>query len=145
MPLPVYSSMPLIEGNGPILDTDGCISNIGYKCNPVTKTASYTCIAADSGTRFNNRGAAGAVTFTLPAVATSAGLEYWFEAAVLAQNFIVTAPAGTLCAYNNNAATSITLSTAGNIAGASVHVFCDGTKWLSGVRIENIGVTITVS
>ncbi|MGA4923433.1 hypothetical protein, partial [Bacillus subtilis] len=36
----------------------------------VAKTADYTLIASDSGTIFTNQGAAGAVNFTLPALAS---------------------------------------------------------------------------
>jgi hypothetical protein len=52
----------------------------------VTKTASYTIQAAESGTIFTNTGATGAITFTLP-VATP-GLRYSFVVGV-AQNLIV--------------------------------------------------------
>jgi hypothetical protein len=146
MPIPSgFSSMPTIEANVPALDATNCISSLASKVNYVTKTASYTCTRADSGTHFSNLAAAGAVTFTLPAVATSAGCVYWFHTAVAAQNLLVTAPAGTLVAYNNAAATTISLVTAGNIAGACIHAFCTGTKWIAAVRLENIGVTITVA
>jgi len=137
--------MSLMEGMTPGVDADGCIPSFAPKVNYVTKTAAYTCKVSDSGTHFSNLGAAGSVTFTLPAVALSTGVEYFFHTAVAAQDVVVTAPAGTLVAYNNAAATSISLVTAGNRAGACIHVFCDGTKWLSGVRLENIGVTITVA
>lgn len=40
------------------------------------KTAAYTVTAAESGKRFTNTGASGAIAFTLPAAAI--GLEYWF-------------------------------------------------------------------
>jgi hypothetical protein len=145
MPTPNYSTMSLHAGITPSVDQDHAIPNVATKVNYLTKTAAYACTRGDSGTHFSNLGAAGSVTFTLPAVATSAGCEYWFHTAVAAQNLVVTAPAGTLVAYNNVAATSVSLVTASNIAGACIHVFCDGTKWLSGVRIENIAVTITVA
>jgi len=91
-----------------------------------TKTAAYTCTVADSGTWFNTKGAGGTVVFTLPAVATSAGVHYRFTAAA-AQILTVTAPAGTLVTYNNAAATSISTGTV-NI-GHGFELICDGAFW----------------
>lgn len=92
----------------------------------VTKTASYTCTVADAGTWFNTKGAAGTVVFTLPAVATSAGVHYRFQAAAN-QVVTVTAPAGTLVTYNNAAATSVSTGTV-NI-GHGFELVCDGSFW----------------
>lgn len=52
----------------------------------VSKTANYTVLAANSGTTFNNIGATGAVTFTMPTPV--AGLEYVFVVAA-AQNMVL--------------------------------------------------------
>jgi len=145
MPNPNYTPMSLMEGMTPGIDADGSIPSFAPKVNYVTKIAAYTVKVHESGTHFSNSGAAGSVTFTLPAVASSAGCVYWFHAAVAAQNLVVTAPAGTLVAHNNATATSVSLQTGGNIAGGCIHVFCDGVKWFSAVRIENIAVTITVA
>jgi hypothetical protein len=98
------------------------------------KTASYTCTAADSGTLFTTTGASGAVTFTLPAVATSTGVWYEFVNTV-GQNMIITAPADTLVAFNDATATSLTYSQASELIGASCKVTCDGTKWLLQVHL----------
>ena len=92
----------------------------------VTKTANYTVTAADSGTWFNTKGAGGTVVFTLPAVATSAGLRYRFQAAA-AQILTVTAPAGTLVTYNNAAATSVSTGTVH--IGHGFDLYCDGAFW----------------
>ncbi|MFA5936484.1 MAG: hypothetical protein WC822_01255 [Candidatus Paceibacterota bacterium] len=93
------------------------------------KTASYTCTVADSGTLFTTTGGTGACTFTLPAVATSAGVWYEFVNTV-GQNMVITAPADTMVAHNDATATSVTFSEAGFLIGASCKVTCDGTKWL---------------
>lgn len=108
---------------------------------PVAKTTSYSCLAADTGKTFTTTGAAGAVTFTLPAVASNAGLTFQFINTV-AQTMAVTAPAGTLVAFNNGAATTATWSTAGNLYGAACHVVCDGTKWL---LFQDSPCTVTVT
>jgi hypothetical protein len=86
------------------------------------KTADYTVVAADHGGYFETTGAAGAVNFTLPALANvSPGWEATFFNTVN-QNLTVTAPAGKLVAFNNAAATSVALSTAGNKIGSGFRI-----------------------
>lgn len=93
------------------------------------KTASYTVTAADNGTLFTNRGAAGAVNFTLPATPTK-GLRYGFFV-VADQNVTVTAGAvNTMIAFNDLDADAIAYTTAGERLGAMVEVIGDGTSWL---------------
>lgn len=113
---------------------------------PVTaKTADYTvAVATDpSGACFTNRGAGGAVVFTLPAVTKQmAGTRYRFKG-VANQSFTVAGTAGEVVAFNNAAATSLACSTAGQKIGAVIEAECDGTSWiLSGV---SVGVTYTVA
>lgn len=122
------TDMPLVRGLAPGLDSDKCISNIMYKNNTKAQTTSVTLKMEDSGKVFSTIGAAGAVTFTLPAVATSRGCTYTFINGV-DQNMVITAPAGTLVADGNAAATSATFSTASHKIGGACHVICDGTKW----------------
>jgi len=98
------------------------------------KAASYTCTVADSGTMFTTTGASGAVTFTLPAVATSTGVWYEFVNTV-GQNMVISAPADTLVAFNDATATSLTYSQASELIGASAKVTCDGSKWLLQVHL----------
>lgn len=108
------------------------------------KTTSYTITPADKcGTLFTNRGAAGAVTFTLPApTAVPAGTWYEFLGHA-AQNIIVAAPtADTLVTLNDAAADSIAMQTAGQIIGALLKVRNDGTQWFA--VGETVGVTYTV-
>lgn len=109
-----------------------------------TKTASYTLVATDNFTLFDNTGAAGAVTFTLPAIAN--GYCFGFHGSV-AQNLIVTSNEGSnIVALNNATASTLTFSTGGQQIGAMVIVFSNpaGTKWY----VENVSAgaaTITVS
>lgn len=105
---------------------NGSAFPIGSVWPTATKTANYTCTAADSGTWFNTKGAGGTVVFTLPAVATSAGYHYRFTAGAN-QIVTVTAPAGTLVTYNSAAATSVSTGTV-NI-GHGFEVVCDGSFW----------------
>ena len=70
--VPTCTGGQFVEGPG----TCGTPSASGGARVEVTKTSSYLVAAGDAGTDFNNAGAAGGVTFTLPA--WSAGLNYCF-------------------------------------------------------------------
>lgn len=115
-----------------------------FRRTVTAKTADYTLLSADSGGVFTTRGAAGAVIFTLPAVATSTGFEYTFINSA-DQNMTVTAPAGTLVAFNNVGATSIAFSTATEKIGGAVKVVCDGTKWFAQVLLGAETQTPTIA
>lgn len=108
----------------------------------VAKTANYTIgtVATDVvGTVFTNRGAAGAVTFTLPSPTAGA---YYFFASVVAQTMTISAGAGLGVTVNNAAAASIAYSTAGQQIGSFAVAIADGTQWL----LVNIGTnTATVA
>jgi len=93
------------------------------------KTASYSLLESDSGGLFTTTGASGAVTFTLPAVSGSAGLNYWIFNTV-DQNIIITGPADTLVVKNDAAADSLTHSTSNEKIGQSFFIVGDGSKWL---------------
>lgn len=136
--------MPLWNGMTPGLNAIKQVENIAMRVKTVAKTASYTCKVEDSGIVFTNRGAGGAVVFTLPAVADSTGVVYFFMNCVLAQDLTISAPAGTLVAFNNIAATSIAFSTASQRAGGGAMLVCDGTKWLAFV-MANVGATVTIA
>jgi hypothetical protein len=140
--------MGTLNGLSPAVDATGRLTSIGYKVPVKSVTAAaYTCARGESGTHFVLNGAASG-TFTLPAVATSTGCEYFFMADATTYTITITAPAGTLVAYNNIAATSIAISTASKIIGNLIHVFCDGAKWISAVEMGKIvagGCIVTVS
>lgn len=104
---------------------------IGGYLQTVAKTANYTVVnGQDNDTHFTTTGAAGEVDFTLSAPAK--GNRFRFSNTV-GQTMKVIAPAGKLVTFNNNAATSITFSTAGNLIGASVEIVADdtGSKWIA--------------
>lgn len=99
----------------------------GHKVNVVAKTSSYTVLDSECWTIFTTEGAAGAVTFTLPAATD--GLIYFFAAAE-DQNMIIASPvADTIISFNDVEADSVEFSTAGNKAGAFAIAFSDGSKW----------------
>lgn len=109
----------------------------------IPKATSYTVVAGtDSGTHFTTRGAAGAVTFTLPAVAKGNRFRFTNE---VDQNMTVTGPASTLVTFNNAAATSVAVSTASQKIGATFDIVANdnGTKWIVLTRVQ--GHTVTVA
>lgn len=111
----------------------------------VAKTASYTVNPSvdRDGTEFTNRGATGAVTFTLPV--PNAGLigAYYAFNGVADQTITVSAGASNGIAVNNAAAASLSASTAAQKIGARIVASCDGTSWL--LRGAAVGVTYTVA
>lgn len=115
----------------------------------IAKTASYAISVVNDRTytRFTNRGAGGAVTFTLPPMPAAnpgryIGWRYQFYV-VADQSFIIQAAAGKLVAFNNAAATSITINTGGQRIGAKVETVWDGTSWLC--ELGSVGDTYTIA
>ena len=109
------------------------------------KTASYTVVAADSGSIFTNAGDADDIEYTLPALAT--GLHFWF-CQDTDNELKVTSPEGNnIVAYNDATATSIAYTTASEQIGAVVYFFCDGTVWRYLAQAGGTGAehTITVA
>lgn len=104
------------------------------------KTADYTVKAYESGTLFTNRGATGAVNFTLPNTVYQ-GLSFGFYAAAN-QNLKVTAATGdTMVAFNDAAADSVSYETASEKIGGAFDVISDGTGWLVFPRLFSQGGT----
>lgn len=101
------------------------ILNLAKKLFAVAKTADYTVTANDSGKVLTNRGASGAVTFTLPTPAN--GL--WFIFAGLADQNIVIAATGKIVSLNDATADTLTASTSSEKIGAVMIVVSDGTSW----------------
>lgn len=122
------------------LDTGG-----GIKAYIKAKTADYQIVTVTdpSGTLFTNRGAVGAVTFTLPAVAQGLKGTFYEFRGLANQTFTVAAAAGTVATFNNAAATSVACSTGGQKIGACIRAFCDGTSWF--VEGTTVGVAYTVA
>lgn len=113
----------------------------------VSKTASYTILPTDQGTDWNNAGASGAVTFTLPAPSPALlGVRHRFMG-VADQNIIVaTATADTLITKHDAAADSIALQTSSEKIGGVIEAICinnGGTyQWLA--FGASVGHTFTV-
>jgi hypothetical protein len=138
------TSMSLWNGMTVGLNAIKQIEGIAMRVKVVAKTASYTCKIEESGTVFTNRGAGGAVTFTLPTIADSAGVVFYFMNCVLAQDLTISAPSANMVAFNNITATSIAFSTASQRAGGGAMLVCDGVKWLAFV-MANVGATVSIA
>lgn len=130
----------------------GLLDNVaGFKKPvPVAKTANYTVLAPAgatagdaSGTPFTNRGAVGAVTYTLPAPAQAIRGVFYDFIGVADQTFTVSAGAGLGVAFNNAACASLACSTGGQKIGAKIRATCDGTSWI--LEGCTVGVTFTVA
>lgn len=111
----------------------------------ISKTANYTILSTDNCTLFDNTGATGAVTLTLPAITNGffTGIK-----AIAAQNFALTSNEGSnIVADNNASASTLTLSTANHIIGGGVYVFSNpgATKWISVYYGSGTGNTVTVA
>jgi hypothetical protein len=109
-----------------VLDAAG-----GPKMNVKPKSASYTIVAADdpSGTIFTNRGAAGTITFTLPAPSQALeGVYYDFYTVVAQIIAVATATVDTLITHADATADDLRTSAA---IGVALRVVCDGTSWIA--------------
>lgn len=109
-----------------------------------SKTAAYTVVANDNFTMFDNVGASGAVTFTLPTLANG----YMFGFRVQAdQTITVASSEGTnMIALDNASASSVAFSTGSQRIGGMVWVYSNpgATKWI--VENHSAGTnTITVA
>lgn len=113
--------------------------------NVEAKTADYTLTANDWGKFFTNRGAAGAVTFTLPTAASTAPGFYADFFVVANQNVIVAGTAGEVVAFNDATANSVAFSTADEKVGGGLRAVCDGTSWLMFVYLGAETQTPTVA
>jgi hypothetical protein len=109
-----------------------------------SKTANYSVLPTDNFSMFDNIGATGAVTFTLPPIANG----YLFGFRVQAdQNVLVTSnEGGNIVAFNNASANTLAFQTGGARIGGNLTFYTNAaaTKWI----IENNSAganTITVS
>ena len=124
---------------------DNIIGNSWFEWNRFqTKTAAYTVVAADNFSLFDNVGAAGAVTFTLPAIAN--GFQFGFRVAADQSVTVASAEGANMIAFNNAVANSVAFSTGGARIGGMVVVYTNpaGTKWI--VENRSAGAnTVTVA
>ena len=127
MPYPNQQTvMPTHGGLAAGLDALMRIGNIQFTVNTVQKVANYTCLPTDSGTFFS--AATGAVTFTLPATATSAGWWAMFANTVDAA-MAVSAPTAILVFDGNATRTTLTWTVTSHKQGGMGLFYCDGTNW----------------
>lgn len=93
------------------------------------KTASYTVTADDNGKELTNLGAAGAITFTLPAI--EAGLKFRFRNRSSGNNITISrAGSDTISTSSDDAATSVSLNTLGTTT--VIYANAAGNKWYHG-------------
>lgn len=146
MPLPStrQSHMDVFHGKAPCIDDNHQIDDISFMVNVVAKTADYSVLVKESGTCFTTTAATGGVNFTLPAVASSTGCVYWF-ASEADFEFMVSAPAGTMVAFNNAAATSIAYTTSTQEIGQGMMCVCDGTLWYAFLYSGQTDSAVTVA
>jgi hypothetical protein len=109
-----------------------------------TKTANYSVVASDNFSLFDNTGAGGAVTYTLPSIANG----YFFGFRVQTdQNVIVQSLEGSnVIALNNASATSVAFQTGSGRIGGMFYIYSNpaANKWI----VENASAgsnTITVA
>lgn len=109
----------------------------------VAKAANYTVTELDNNVFFTNRGASGAVTFTLPALPKKF-LRFGFYVAADQTVTIAGAVDNQMIAFNDLDADSIAFSTSAEKLGTFVEIFGDGTNWLSIVHLPAETVTPTI-
>lgn len=100
------------------------------KLGVVVKTSSYTITTADFGTVFTTRGAAAAVTFTLPAASSLNTGEWVLFINVADYNMMVEGADEGLVVFNNLTADNILFGTASEKIGGALLAISDGTSWV---------------
>lgn len=97
----------------------------------LSKTGNYQLLTTDNGSFCTNAGAAGPVTFTLPAIAANYRFGFYV---VAGQNLLVTSKeGGNIVAFNNAAANTLAFQTAGQLIGGCLILQSNelGTLWYS--------------
>lgn len=94
-----------------------------------TKTADYTIVAADNFSQFDNSGASGAVTFTLPTLAN--GYLFGFRGVANQSITIASAAGDDMVVFNDASADSVAFSTSSEKIGGGCIVYSNpaATKW----------------
>lgn len=138
------ASIVLQPNSAALISSDGTnywaivVSSPNVSLSLATKTSNYTVLATDNGIHFDNQGASGAVTFSLPAAA--AGRTYSF-AVFASQTLEVLAHSGDLIAYGNTIG-----STGGNLSINTPYSFVtieahSGGVWLVTSMVGNWNLT----
>lgn len=130
----------------PGLNANGQIPNIAFLFKIVAKTAAYSCVEAESGTIFTTEGATAAVTFTLPAPAsTTSGTWFIFYNAEDINMTVASGTADLMIAFNDVEADSVAFSTTSEKVGNGVLCVCDGAKWLAMLFLGADSSTVTIA
>jgi hypothetical protein len=95
----------------------------------VAKTADYTMTPSDFGKVFTTRGAAAAVTFTLPAASTPNKGSWCLFYNAVNQNMSVAGPDEGLTAFNDASCDTVAFVTSSEKIGGAILAISDGTKW----------------
>lgn len=98
------------------------------------RTASLTLTADDNNVLFTNKGAAGSITFTLPAVASSQGLRFGF-AGMAAQDIVITSPTATTLLGEGTLGTSLTMAGGTGRGGLIEILGMDGSFYLAAAHL----------
>lgn len=124
---------------------DGFVDADNFVRVVAPKTSNYTVTVADNNTIFTNRGASGAVNFTLPTI--ERGLRYTFFAEENQPITITSATADTLVVYNDNAADTVSFNTTGEIIGGAFTVVANdnASKWLVLTNLASKVQTVTIT
>jgi len=123
--------MGLAKGKAPEVDVNGILRNLIFSRRHVSKVAAYTVLAKETGTYFNTTGATTAITFTLPAI-SEGPWEFKFINSVDLAMTVASGTADTMIGFNDVDLDSIAASTSGEMIGAIINAYCDGTKlWVS--------------
>lgn len=129
---------------------DQLYNNTNPWINVIPKTASYTVKVSESGTEYVNTGAAGTITFTLPALLDAnsnpvcKGVLYRFTTTA-AQAIAVARAGSDTVIYYNDAAHGTATTTAK--VGLTLEVRTDdtGTKWIYTLVSGVVGTDVTMS
>lgn len=119
--------MPVFQGRAPGVNKYGQIDLMQWTPKVVTKAASYTVLASESGTIFVTTGATAAVDFTLPAITDGP----WYYMFICGADFnmnVSSATADTLVTFNDLAADDIGYETSSMKIGGAVIAVSDATS-----------------
>lgn len=125
------------DGHAVAVDSDGIVRNFLFSPRFITKTASYTVQARETGTVFVTTGATAAVVFTLPAISASYPFVFTFINGADVDMTVATGTVDTLVAYNDLAADSIAFSTSSEKIGGVVDIWSNGVSVFGAVRTSD--------
>ncbi len=96
----------------------------------IAKTSDYTVTPNEFGSVFTTRGAAAAVTFTLPAAGSTNKGDWVLFTNVADYNMVVSGADEGLVVFNNLTADNIGFGTPSELIGGTLLAISDGTSWI---------------